>query len=228
MKSYIKCIALLVTFGVFTSFAAESADPTEAVENKSNNNSIRVRISSAPGIDTIEDSDGSFDIDEGGGSRVDVMYARRFSGLWGNSDSNFGGVIAGGVFFGSHSGSFLGLIGTDLITIETDLTTFGGILEGGLVYKADDSIVLEITPYFGFGGAQNETTLATDGSGPMIIYGINGSVFVLLSDNIELGLQAGYSGFSHDQDFADEFGVTETVTFSGSGATFGGVLVIKF
>lgn len=218
----------MIILGVFTAFAEEISAETEAVENKSNNNSIRVRISSAPGIDTIEDSFGSFDIDEDGGSRVDVMYARRFSGLWGNSDSNFGGVIAGGVFFGSHNGSFLGLIGTDLITIETDLTTFGGIFEGGLVYKADDSIVLEITPYFGFGGAQNETTFTTDGSGPIIIYGINGSVFVLLSDNIELGLQAGYSGFSHDQDFEDPSGATETVTFSGSGATFGGVLGIKF
>lgn len=218
MNSYIKCIALLITFGAFTSFAEEPTASTEADGKKSNNNSIRVRISSAPGIDTIEDSTGSYDLDGDGGSRIDVMYAGRF---WGKNDSKVGGVIAGGVFLGSHSGSLLGVE-------VTDLTTFGGIFEGGVAFKAGESVVFEITPYIGLGVADNETIGYTSGNGPIVIYGINGSIFVLLSDNIELGLQAGVGGFSHDQDFDNGFGGTETVTFSGSGGTIGGVLVVKF
>ncbi len=94
--------------------------------------------------------------------------------------------------------------------------------------KAGEKVVFEVAPYLGLGVASNETTGYTSGTGSYGLFGVKGSAFVLLGDNVELGLELGYEGFSHDQEFDLGGGFTETVTFSGSGPRVAAVLAIKF
>ena len=177
--------------------------------------SIRISLGSAPGIDEVEDSTGSGSVDDDGGARVEVLFVKRWLG-----DNPVGGFLGGGLFIGSHALSDSG--------VEVDLTTFGGMIAGGFVGKIGNAFTYEVGPYLGLGIAENETTGYESGSGSYAFFGVKGGAFVSLGDSIELGLELGYEGFSHEQEYEGGWLGNETVTFSGSGAHVAAVLAVKF
>ena len=186
--------------------------------------SLRVSLGNAPGIEDFEDSRG-FDNhvkDADYGSRIEILAVKRW---WGESNQNIGGSIGGGIFVGRHTLSETGTISGDL---NVDLTIFGGIIQGGFIAKAGKNFVFEVGPYLGLGIAYNETTGYTDSTGSYGLFGIKGGAFILPSENIEIGLELGYEGFEHKQDYKDGFGGTVDVTFSGSGPRVAAVFVVKF
>jgi hypothetical protein len=104
-----------------------------------------------------------------------------------------------------------------------------GLSRGSITAKAGDNVVLEVGPYLGFGVAENDTTgYSGSGRGSYGLFGVKGGAFVLLGDNVELGLELGFEGFSHDQEYEGGWIGNETVTFSGSGGHVAAVLAVKF
>ena len=222
MYKYASLVIALIISSAISSVAQEeatavSADVLEQQTEKSKNNSIRIRFGNAPGFDELEDDTGSYAIDDDGGSQFDVVYQRRF---WSKNNPVIGGVFGGGIFFGNHSSSSG--------AVDLDVTTFGGLVEGGFAVKAGEVVVFEISPYLGAGIAENKTTGYTSGTGTIVIYGVKGGAYFALGSAIELGIEAGYGAATHDQEYEDSWGYTEDVTFTGSGAVVAGVLSIKF
>ncbi len=189
----------------------------EASVASGNTGSIRITLGSAPGIDELEASGSTESVNDDGGGRLEMLYVHRF---WGRNDSSVGGMLGGGIFFGNHALSDSG--------VDVDLTTYGLLLQGGVAAKAGDNVVLELGPYLGIGIAENDTTGYSDGTGGYGLFGIKAGAFALLGDHIELGLELGYEGFSHEQEYDNGWLGSETVTFSGSGAHVAGVLAITF
>ena len=179
--------------------------------------SIRMSLGIAPGIDEVDDSSGSYDANDDGGSRLEILGVQRF---WSKNNPNIGGSFGGGIFFGDHA--------LEENDFEVDLTTFGAMIQGGVIVKAGEGFVLEFGPYLGFGIADNETTGFSDGTGPYALFGVKGGAFILLNENIELGVDLGYEGFSHKQEYEDRFGRDEDVTYNGSGAHVALVLAVNF
>lgn len=112
---------------------------------------------------------------------------------------------------------------------------------------------MEIGPYLGVGSASNDTEgFAGKGRGAYAFFGVKGGVYFMLGNRVELGLEAGYERFVHEQEYniledvpvasvaADTAkgrhgsvaysgrGVRGDVTYSGSGAHVAGVLTVKF
>jgi hypothetical protein len=213
MKMKCKVIAIAIT--TVLSLSVCIAEESEA--SKTKDFSVRVSLGSAPGIDEVEDSTGSGSVNDDGGARIEILAVKRW---WGGNSKNIGGSFGGGIFVGSHALSDSG--------IKVDLTTYGAMFQGGFIAKAGDYVVLEVGPYLGFGVAANETTGYDTGMGAYGLFGVKGGAFVLLGSNIELGLELGYEGFSHEQEYEGGWIGNETVTFSGSGAHFAAVLAVKF
>lgn len=212
MKHNIIATAIAVSLSAGVCFAED------VEEAKSKDFSIRVSIGNAPGIDEVEDSTGSGSVDDDGGSRVEVLAVKRW---WSKNNPNIGGSFGGGIFIGSHALSDSG--------IEVDLTTFGVLLQGGFIAKAGDNFVFEVGPYLGIGVAENETTgYTSEGRGSYGLFGVKGGAFVLLGENVELGLELGYEAFSHEQEYEGGWIGNEDVTFSGSGGHVAAVLAVKF
>jgi hypothetical protein len=101
------------------------------------------------------------------------------------------------------------------------------MMQGGLAVRAGQRVVFELGPYLGLGVANNEITGFDDGTGPYVLLGLKGGVFVLLGNSVELGLEVGAEGISTEQEITDGFD-TEDVTFSGSGVHVAAVLAIPF
>lgn len=196
---------------------AEPASEPETVSNKVKANSIRITVGSAPGIDKVEDSGGSGTVSDDGGARVEIVYVHRF---WSKNNPNIGGSLGGGIFMGSHALSNSG--------VEVELSTFGIMGQGGFIARAGDMVVLEVGPYLGVGSANNETTGYAEGSGTYGLFGVKGAAFIQLGENVELGLELGAEGFSHEQEYEGGWIGNETVTFSGSGVHAAAVLSVKF
>ncbi len=199
---------------------SEFKEPSNAVKNESQKDfSIRVSLGSAPGIDE-EESDFWIElpISEEGGGQLEILAVQRF---WSKNNPNLGGVLGGGVFFSGNSGKYLGG-GPDI-----ELAAFGVMGEGGIVAKLGERVVVEAMPYLGIGGASVEITGFTDGSAPYLMYGVKGGVFILLSDNVELGLELGYGGFSSEVELQQGLLVGDN-TFKGSGGRASMVLALKF
>ncbi len=190
------------------------AEETEVKESK--DFSLRVSLGNAPGIDEVKDSTETNSVNDDGGARVEVLAVKRW---WSQNNPNIGGSFGGGIFFGNHALSDSGM--------EVDLTTFGGMIQGGFIAKAGENFVFEVGPYLGIGIANNETTGYSDGTGSYGLFGVKAGAFVLLGDNIELGLELGYEGFAHEQEYKDGSG-TEDVTFRGNGPRIAAVLAVKF
>ncbi|MDZ8118073.1 hypothetical protein [Pontiella agarivorans] len=209
---------LILGITVAVSGSVLAADEiNEANKTKDKANSIRISLGSAPGIDEVEDSTGTYSVDDDGGARVEILYVHRF---WSKNNPAIGGMLGGGIFIGSHALSDG--------AADVDLTTFGLLLQGGLAAKVGEQVVIEAGPYLGLGIAENETTGYDDGTGGYGLFGLKAGVFVLLGENVELGLEVGYEGFSHEQEYDGGWIGTDDVTFSGSGAHVAGVLAIKF
>ena len=210
MKNYITgFIALMMVCGL-------SVSGEEAVEKTSKDFSIRVSLGSAPGIDSYGDFSQTSVSDDGGG-RVELLAVKRF---WGKSNPNIGGTLGGGIFYAGHSGSGSGF--------QSDLSAFGGMLQGGLAMKAGEKVVFEVGPYLGIGVAENKISSLNSGEGPYGFLGVKGGVFVLLGSRFELGLELGYEGFVQDQEFDNRFGRSFHATFSGHGPRAALVAAVKF
>ena len=83
----------------------------------------------------------------------------------------------------------------------------------------------------GLGIATSELTgyAYDDASGSYTLFGIKGGAFILLGENIALGLEVGYEGFSTKHESHDDiFSPVDVITFSGGGPRVAGVLVVKF
>ena len=50
--------------------------------------------------------------------------------------------------------------------------------------------------------------------------------FFIINENIEFGVEIGYEGFSHEQEYV--FGVNEDATCNGSGTCFALTLAVTF
>jgi len=213
MKHYIKGI-------VVVAMACGMSAVGEEVQDKASKDfSIRVSIGSAPGVDEFEvDGFGTESVSDEGGGRLEILAVKRF---WGKNNPNIGGTFGGGIFFSGHSGK-------DDVGDEVDLSVFGGMIQGGLVVKASESVTLEFGPYLGIGSGKTEVTGFTSGRGAHAFFGVKGGVFVILGDSVELGLELGYEGFAQEQEFDDGFGGTVDVTFSGSGVRGALVAAVKF
>lgn len=185
---------------------------------KPNDISVRLSLGVAPGIDEVEGSS----VEDDSGSRLEILTVKRFwsgNNPKGSNRPQIGGSIGGGFFLGRHSMSEPGL--------EVDMTAFGTIVQGGLVVDMGRGITFELTPYLGTGTAHNEAEGFDDGTGPYYLYGIKGSAFILFNENIEIGVDVGYEGFTHDQehDFGSE---TKEITYEGSGARVALIIGMTF
>ena len=180
--------------------------------------SIRIALGSAPGIDEGEILGSSGPLNDEGGAQVEVLLNKRF---WSKNNPNIGGVLGGGIFSAANSGQD----GSGGDTF--DLTAFGLIAQGGIVAKLGNYIVIEAMPYLGAGGASVEITGFSDGSAPYFMYGVKGGIFAQLGNSVELGIEAGYHGFSSEVEL-DFGGSTADLTLSGSGPRVAAVLAIKF
>ncbi|MEN7973648.1 MAG: hypothetical protein ABFR47_07415 [Verrucomicrobiota bacterium] len=187
--------------------------------------SIRVSLGSAPGIDEV-DFFGSSAMKEDGGGQLEVLAVKRF---WGEQNPNFGWVAGAGLLFAGHSGMSPVATGPFIEDADCEVFAFAGVLEGGGAVKIGNNVILEVTPFIGAGGAAQTITLASgledDSGASYICYGVKGGAFVLLGNRVELGIEAGYQGFSSS---AEVEGTSEEVTFSGGGIRAAAVLAIKF
>jgi len=220
---YIKGMIITCAFlGMASAGWGEEAVTTKGTAAKQG---IRVAIRNAPGIDEV-DLDNSFGgsgtiiADPQTGAQIDVMYAKRFMGKDGNN--TVGPMVAGGLFVSNSSGEFFG-------QEEIELTVFGEIIEGGVAVQLGRVVVLEVTSFFGLGIANQSYSLpVTDGSGLYVLYGVKSAIYFQIGRNIELGLEAGYAGFSSDGKIEQIDGSTTDLTFTGGGFQGAGVFVVKF
>ena len=218
-----RSIKRLIVFSAILGLAAAGWAEGEA-KGTAGKQGIRVSIRNAPGVGEFDwdDSDGpsgTTSMDSQDGTQVDVMYAKRFMGKDGNN--TVGPMVAGGLFFSNSSGEAFGE--------EIELTTFGEIVEGGVAVQLGRVVVLEATSFFGLGIAnQSYSFPVSDGTGLYVLYGVKGAIYFQIGSNIELGLEAGYSGFTSDGEIEYSDGSTTDLTFTGGGFQGAGVFVIKF
>jgi len=219
--NYIKEMPIiLVALGI----AATGWTQEVAVEKRAYaKHGIRVGIRNAPGVDEFErDVIGGTSItsvDPEDGIQVDVMYVRRHLGKDGTD--TVGPMWGAGVFFNGSSGK-------DASGADYELTAFGTIGEGGIAVQLGEVVMLEAMPFIGLGGASQDISGFTSGSGGYFLYGFKGGVFFRIGDKMELGIEAGYSGFVSSGQIEIIGGNTYDFYLSGGGFQGGGVFVIKF
>ena len=174
---------------------------------------IRVAIRNAPGVEEFEEEFGSltdtYAVDSQDGIQIDVMYARRHMGKDGNNTA--GPMWGAGVFMANSSGKEPGGSG------EVELTAFGAIAEGGIAVQLGKVVVLEAAPFLGLGVADQDITGFTSGSGGYVLYGVKTAIYFQIGGNMELGLEAGYSGFASSGELDYGGGIITDVTFTGDG-----------
>lgn len=178
---------------------------------------IRVSLGYAPGINEVGVEGISASVDDDNGAAFEVLYQRRH---WSDVADTFCGTWGAGLFFAGHSGS------ADGGSAEFDLSAFGIVGQGGVAFKAGDSVVFEVQPYVGLGAATLEASsggISGDESGAYAVFGIKAGAFFQITKNVELGIEAGYQAHA---------GVAEVegieIDFSGGGLRANGVVAIKF
>ncbi len=190
---------------------------------------IRVAIRNAPGIDEVEvDFDGSVStdpLDAKSGAQIDVMYVKRFMGA--DGANAVGGVLGGGVYFSGQSG--------EDNESEVEISTFGLIGQAGVAWNVADVAVLELLPFIGIGASSVDLTDKTNtfvfesGTGAQIMGGIKGGVYFMIGDNIELGLEAGYTASATGTTIEFPAPLPDaTAIFSSGGFQGGAVIAVKF
>ena len=200
-----------------------AAEPT-AQKNTVDGHGIRVAIRNAPGVDEFEEDFGSGSVttrslEEEQGIQVDVMYVRRHMGEDGKK--TIGPMWGAGVFLVN------GTSGKASNGDKFELSAFGVIGEGGVAAQLGDKVVLELLPFLGVGSATQDITGFESGNGAYFLYGIKGGIFFKVTRSIELGLEAGYSGFTSTGEI-DYPGNTSDIKFTGGGFQGGLVGVYKF
>ena len=183
---------------------------------KKNDFALRFAIGTAPGIEKESAVGTSYPVMEDDGIHIEALAIQRF---WSKSQPNIGGIFGGGLYLSNFGG-------TDIVGDEYDATVVGLIGQGGVVFQLGKYIVIEGVPYLGFGGGTVELG-DSDGDFSHFMYGVKGNIFILLGKNVELGLEAGYRGFTGEYTL-DTGSYEIDVELTGSGPTFGGVLAIKF
>lgn len=207
-----------------TIFLAVGVCLAESPQTKSKNTSLRVTLGSAPGVEKGKSSgvvSASGPIGDDGGARLEIMGIKR---SWSESNPDIGGMFGAGLFIGGNKGEDEGS--------SIDILPIGGIFQGGVVYKAHDTLIFEAGPYVGLGIAVTDTVIEgvgefTNQTGPYVLYGIKGGVLFQVSASVELGFELGYEGFSMEQEY-EYLGSTFDATYSGHGGRISGVLGIKF
>ena len=201
-------IAALVIFGLFPTLEAEEPP-------KSNDISMRISLGIAPGIEKADTPTGTIRSEDDIGSRLEILGIKRF---WDANMPAIGFSVGGGLFFGTHSQSEPGF--------DVDIATYGFMAQGGITADMGNGFTLELSPYLGAGSAYNSTENFNDGTGPYLLYGIKGGAFMLFGENIEVGVEVGYEGFTHEQEY--DFGsFSDEVTYSGHGAHVALVIGVK-
>ena len=210
MKSYIKEVVAIVLFCGMSVMGEETKDES------SNDFSIRISLGNAPGVSDLSYPGGSIsgETKAGDGGRLEVLAVKRY---WSEKESRAGGTFGGGLFVGRQDGREDGGIHS------TEISSFGAMIQGGLAIKASDTLIFELTPYFGLGGAQNRIQGFSIENGPYYFYGIKGGFFFEVSRNIELGLELGYEGFIQEVEYQNM-----AIKSTGSGFSGGLVLAVKF
>jgi len=206
MKSYIKEVVAIMLF------CGMSVIGEEATDQASNDFSIRVSLGNAPGVEKLSGTGVSVtgDTKINDGIRLEVLAVKRY---WSEEESRAGGTFGGGLFVSRQDGRENGGTGS------TEISAFGAMIQGGLAIKASESLIFELTPYFGLGGAQNRVKGVSIENGPYYFYGIKGGFFFELSNNIELGLELGYEGFQQEVEY-------QNIAIKSSGSGFRGALVL--
>jgi len=180
--------------------------------------SLRLALGTGPGINEVEIDDplavGTFTIplDEDRGGQFSISFANRM-----NADQPIGMVFAGNLFFREHKG-------TDVIFgDEYKLNAYGIGISPGFFVNLSEYAHLEFKLEAGIGGAHQEITGFSDGSGPYFSFGGNIGLYSHLADRILLGVEGGFQRFR-------SFGTIEApiadidVDFKGDGET--GMLVL--
>ncbi|MDF7798107.1 hypothetical protein P4C99_01435 [Pontiellaceae bacterium B1224] len=189
----------------------------EDAMQKKNDISVRISVGTAPGI-TEEDIEGiNHPCDEEDGWQLEALAVKR---IWFKKNPNFGYTLGGGLFVSSFGGTR-----TDNGD-EYDADVFGITGQIGLAYQIGKYIIVEGTPYFGFGFGQVDLN-GSDGGLMYTSYGVKGGLYLLLSEKIELGFEAGYQGFSSEYSLETVLGEYE-VDLTGDGPLYSAVLAIKF
>lgn len=203
--------------------AAVTAEESVVAGNIERDHGIRIGIRNAPGVDELEaEFAGVTDtvpLDAQDGLQIDVMYVRRHLGKDGSN--TFGPMWGAGLFLANSTGQEIG--GTD----EVEIGAFGIIGEGGVAAQLGQVVVLELMPFLGAGVATQDITGYSTGAGGYVLYGIKGGLFFRLGSSVELGLEAGYSGFASNGEI-EEDPITYDVTYTGGGFQGAGVIVISF
>lgn len=213
----------LLILSIISGIAATGQAQEPVKKGSAGKHAIRVAIRNAPGVDEIEEefagNTDTYNTDAQDGVQVDIMYVKRFMGRDGLN--TVGPLVGGGIFISNQSGDDLG--GTD----EVELTAFGLIGEAGIAIQLGRVVVLEAAPFLGVGGAEQKITGFSSGAGGYFLYGAKGGIYFQIGEHIELGLEAGYSGFISNGEI-DYGPITSDVLFTGGGSQAGGVFVVKF
>lgn len=209
-----KGMLILAAMGFAVSGFAEDATAKNVKSEK--DMGIRISVGVTPGISEGEIAGSSGAIEDDAGGQIDILFQRRH---WTKNNPNFAGIWGAGLFFSSASGTES--------SDEFDLTTFGIMGQGGVAWKIGDKVVIEAQPYLGLGVAGVEITGFTDGSAPYVMYGAKAGLFVELAKSFELGVEAGYQGFSSTVELT--YGsVSQDLTLTGDGLYASLVAAIKF
>ncbi len=196
-----------------------SAQASDSWVAPSEQSFIRVSLGSSPGIDEFSfDSGHSGNIAADGGVQLEVLQVKR---SWSESNPNLGWMSGWGLFYSNHAGE-------DAVGDTVEIDAFGVMGELGVAYKASDSFVLELLPYFGWGIAGNELSGYERGTGGLYMYGVKGGAFYHLDDNVELGLEIGSGYVKQEQEYERSDGSTFEGTFKGSGGRIAFVVAVKF
>jgi hypothetical protein len=188
---------------------------------KKNDIAIRVSVGTATGINT-EDIEGfNHTVDEDNGWQLEALAVKR---IWFANNPNFGYTLGGGLFVSSFGGTRTFDVAT--YGSEYDADVFGITGQIGLAYQIGKYIIVEGSPYFGFGFGQ--ITLNGDDGGLMYTsYGVKGGLYILLGKKVELGFEAGYQGFATEYTIDRAPGEYE-VDLTGDGPLYSAVLAVKF
>ncbi len=154
---------------------------------------------------------GQYGIDVEAGARIKIKF-----------ESGLGLVVGPDLFFRSVKGTE----SVSGVSITETLNVFGIRAVVGPTFRLNEKIWFELTPFIEGGGA----TLKAEGSesgislsqtsniGTYLGYGITAGAFYSFTRHFELGIQAGYQGFSSQVKFsAGTVAENQTDTLTGNG-----------
>jgi len=149
--------------------------------------SLRLALGSGPGINEVEyDNFLTIPLDEDRGGQFSISFANRM-----NADQPIGMVFAGSLFFREHKGTDL----TVFVGQNYRLNAYGIGISPGFFINLSEYAHLEFKVEAGIGGAHQEITGFSDGSGPYFSFGGNIGLYSHVADRILLGVEGGFQRF---------------------------------